>query len=107
MSQPEKPKPVIRGEEECRRLVTEYEASGLTMTQFSAERGLARSSLSGWRKRFLDEAPTVADGRSGGRQSSGPLIELSGLFDHPDAPDPAAQWRVELDMGGGMVLRLR
>ena len=41
MSQPEKPKPVIRREEECRRLVTEYEASGMTMTEFSAERGLA------------------------------------------------------------------
>ena len=83
MSQPEKPKPVIRREEECRRLVTEYEASGMTMTEFSAERGLARGSLSGWRKRFLDEVPTVADGRSGSRQRSGPLIELSGLFDHP------------------------
>ena len=107
MTQPEKPRPVIRSEEECRRLVTEYEASGMTMTQFSAERGLARSSLSGWRKRFLDEVPTVADGRSGDRQPSGPLIELSGLFDHPDAPHPTAHWRVELDLGGGMVLRLR
>ena len=101
----EKPRPVIRSEEEWRRLVSEYEASGTTMTRFSAERGLARSSLSEWRKRFRDESPTDADGRSGGQ--SGPLIELSGLFDHPDAPDPAGHWRVELDLGGGTVLRLR
>ncbi|MDE0280333.1 MAG: hypothetical protein OXN16_04520 [Gammaproteobacteria bacterium] len=107
MSQPERSRPVIRGEEEWRRLVTEYEASGTTMTRFSAERGLARSSLSEWRKRFRDEAPAVGDGSSGQSRQPGPLIELSGLFDHPDAPHPTAQWRVELDLGGGMVLRLR
>lgn len=101
----EKPRPVISSEEEWRRLVSEYEASGTTMTRFSAERGLARSSLSEWRKRFRDESPADADGRSGGQ--SGLLIELSGLFDHPDAPQPAGHWRVELDLGGGTVLRLR
>ena len=62
MSQPERPRPVIRSEEEWCHLVSEYEASGMTMTQFSAERGLARSSLSEWRKRFHDESPT--DGRA-------------------------------------------
>ena len=40
-SSSEKPRPVIRSEEEWRRLVSEYEASGTTMTRFSAERGLA------------------------------------------------------------------
>ncbi len=101
----EKPRSGIRSEEEWRRLVSEYEASDMTMTQFSAERGLARSSLTEWRKRFRDKLPTDVDGRSGGQ--SGPLNELSGLFDHTDAPQPAGHWRVELDLGGGTVLRLR
>jgi len=71
MSQPERSRSVIRGEEEWLRLVTEYEASGTTMTRFSAERGLARGSLSEWRKRFHDEAPAVGDGRAGGHHPTG------------------------------------
>ena len=81
------PAPVRRSAEDWRALVSEFEASGETMRAWSAARGFSPKTLSNWRSRLSgDGAPafvTVAD----------------------SAPPPALE--VELDLGGGAVLRLR
>jgi len=78
------------------RILSEYEGSGQTQGTFCAERGIAYSSFCNWRKRLIEEG------------SSSPLIELpidvaSRAFSH----QPDSGWRIELEMGEGMVLRIR
>ena len=81
-----------RGEWE--RLMASYEASDMTQRAFCAQHGLAYSSFCYWRKR-LRTSQRVKD-------EVVPLVELSGL-----ALDKASGWRVELDLGAGVVLRMR
>ena len=79
------PAPARRGPEEWRELVSEFEASGETMRAWCDGRGFSAKTLSNWRSRLSGGAPAfvaVAD----------------------SAP---AAIEVELDLGGGAVLRLR
>lgn len=73
------------------RLVAEYERGDETRRAFCDERGLSVSSLDYWRRKLREE--TAA--RPG-------FIELGSVS---TAGSPA--WDIELELGGGVVLRLR
>jgi hypothetical protein len=76
------------------QLMADYEASNQTQRDFCARRDIPYSSFCYWRKRLRTP---VAD------ESNVPaLIELPAL-----APDSAPAWRIELDLGAGVVLRIR
>lgn len=90
MSEPVK-KQRSRGEWE--RLMARFDASGLTQRAFCMEQGVAYSSFCYWRKQLRSPAAV---------ESQAPLIELSTL---PAIERPT--WRVELDLGQGIILRLR
>ena len=77
-----------RGRGDWERLVAAYEQSELTRKAFCAERSLSMSSLDYWRRKLRREA--TAPG----------FIELPAL-------GGSAEWDVELELGGGVVLRLR
>jgi putative transposase len=79
-----------RGEWE--RLMASYEASDMTQRAFCAQHGLAYSSFSYWRKQLRTAAAT---------EDIMPLVELPALALSDSA------WRVEVDLGQGVVLRLR
>lgn len=85
---------VRRSREAWAELMAAYEASDCTQRAFCAEHGLAYSTFGYWRRRLRreetgdDQAPT--------------LVELPVL-----AGSEAGRWRVELDLGEGLVLRLR
>ena len=81
------PAPVRRSSEDWRELVREFEASGETLKAWCGGRGLSTKTLSNWRSRF----------REGGAPAFVPVAE--------SGPPPALE--VELDLGGGAVLRLR
>ena len=71
-----------------------YEASGLTQREFCERHQLAYSTFCYWRKQLLQA--TASD------TASESLVELPVLA----MAGPSA-WRVELDLGQGVILRLK
>lgn len=100
-------KKVVRTPRQWRRLVTEFEAGDLGPKEFCRKRRLSSTQLYKWRKRFRDEEPAAGNG------SAGPLVDFMELPPVSPKAVPAGapagdgDWRVELDLGGGMVLRVR
>ena len=84
-----------RSEAEWTALMTAYEASDLSQREFCQVNEVAYSTFGYWRKRLREVAPEAT-------QAVEPLLDISSLV--RDAPTP---WRVELDLGDGMRLRLR
>jgi len=80
--------------EQWRELLDRFERSGQTQEQFCAEHHLGLSTFGRWRKR-LGQSP---------KHTAGALfVELE-----QNTPAPSVQpWDVELQLGTGMVLRLR
>ena len=75
-------------------LMTQYAASGLKQRVFCEQHALAYSTFCYWRKQL--------------RQSASIENHSEHLFELPMLPvDEHPDWRVELDLGKGMVLRLK
>ena len=81
--------------------------SGLSQVAFCAAEGLSVSSLQNWKRRFVREgrfseahsppaAPWFADLA---------VPETGGEQEPPGGPVPPA-WQIELELGGGVVLRI-
>jgi transposase-like protein len=86
-----------RSREEWERLMAEYEAGELSQRAFCAQHGLAYSSFGYWRKQL----------RSGlaAKDRPGPaLVELPTLTRLSVERVP---WRIEFELGEGIVLRVR
>lgn len=77
-----------RGEWEA--LIERFEGSGLSRQRFCSEAGLSVSSFDYWRRKLRGERSAARPG----------FIELPSI-----AADSG--WDVELELGGGVVLRLR
>lgn len=75
---------------EWERQVAEYERSEATREAFCAERGLSVSSLDYWRRKLREE-----------RTAPG-FIELGSV-----STGGTAAWDIELELGGGVVVRFR
>jgi len=76
------------------QLMTQYESSGLKQRTFCEQHGLAYSTFCYWRKQ-LRQSPSIEN-------HSEHLFELPTL---PGDKDP--DWRVELDLGHGVTLRMK
>ena len=86
-----------RGREEWERLMAEYEAGELSQRAFCAQHGLAYSSFGYWRKHLR--------GGLAAKDGPGPaLVELPALTRLSVERVP---WRIELELGEGIVLRVR
>jgi len=86
-----------RSREEWERLMGEYEAGEVSQRVFCAQRGLAYSSFGYWRKQLRGALP--AEDRP-----MPALVELPALARLAVEPAP---WRIELELGEGIVLRVR
>lgn len=76
------------------QLMAQYEAGHISQRLFCEQHGIAYSTFGYWRKQLRQSAPL--------EKSSAALVEL------PMLPrEPAQAWRVELDLGQGVVLRLK
>jgi hypothetical protein len=84
--------------EEWERLMAEYDAGDVSQRVFCAQRGLAYSSFGYWRKRL--RGALLAEDRR--RQPA--LVELPAW---PGLAAEPASWRIELELGEGIVLRVR
>ena len=83
-----------RSESEWRALIEDFEQSALSAKMFCEQENIAYASFLNWKRRLADgDAGTV---------SAPSFVDLSALT----GADPMGRWRVELDLGNGMVLRL-
>ena len=90
---------VRRSPAQWQQLVAEQADSGIAQSAFCHARGLSPSTFCHWKRKLgadsmVDEQPRLAD-----------FVELTAEV--APASEPAAGWDVELDLGAGMVLRLR
>jgi len=76
------------------QLMAQYEAGELSQRLFCEQHGLAYSTFGYWRKQLRQSAHHD--------HPPAPLIELPML-----PTDESRDWRVELDLGKGVVLRLK
>jgi len=83
-----------RSRPEWEDLMTDYEAGHQTQREFCTERSIAYSSFCYWRKRLRSVATNGS--------TLPTLIELPAV-----AVDQGSVWRMELDLGAGIVLRIR
>jgi len=90
---------VQRTREQWKALVDEFATSGLTKAFFCKKHRIASSCLYRWQKVFAEQ-PVLAD-----------FIDITqpvpGATPEPPAADNNKQWQVELELGAGIVLRLR
>ena len=87
-----------------RKLIERFEGSGQTRGNFCSANGLALSTFDLWRRK-LGETQAAADEEH--RESL--FVELANATE-PAGCRPAAgtgEWEVELELGAGVVLRLR
>ena len=89
-----------RNRAQWQALIARAEHSELSVTEFCQRESVSVTSFYSWRKRLrrkteLQSAPTVL---------GADFIDLGSLA---DAKDNTAPWEVELDLGAGMVLRLK
>ena len=92
------PRRVRRSREEWRALVSRFEESSQTREAFCAQMGLSVSTLRRWCSRF--------------RERPRPAVSRAPVFVELPAEEKRVEasvhpWEVELQLGGGVVLRLR
>ena len=87
-----------RSREEWHALVSRFEASGQTREAFCAQAGLSVNTLRRWSSRFREQPRAAV--------SPVPVfVELPA--DEKPAEASVPPWEVELELGGGVRLRLR
>jgi len=86
----------LRTRAEWEQIIGAFERSGLTQEAFCQRESIAAGSLSTWRRKLTEE------------HASGLFMELP-MAPSPGRSAPAEKmaWDVELDLGAGMILRLR
>ena len=87
-----------------RKLIERFEGSGQTRGKFCAANGLALSTFDLWRRK-LGETQAPADGA----HPESLFVELTNATEPAGSRTPAGTgaWEVELELGAGVVLRLR
>jgi len=86
-----------RSRAQWRGLLERFAASGQSREEFCREQGLTLSSFDRWRR-------TLGKTAAGGRAVTGSPLFLEVT---PTASGTAGSWDVELELGSGVVLRLR
>ena len=93
---------IHRSAQEWRKILARCERGGQSHREFCEREGLALSTFQWWRRKLS------AMGREGEHHDGAWFVELSedGAGREEFGADPLG-WDVELELGGGMVLRLR
>lgn len=94
-----------RSEAQWRALFLAFETSGETRRRFCARHGVALSTFDWWRRRLREPAGSVSVAPL---RSAALFVELTApMAPVRELPGRAAAWDVELELGAGVVLRLR
>ena len=88
-----------RSRAQKRALVEQFHTSGLTKTAFCKQHGIATSCFNRWQKALVAES------------SAGAFVDITEPVKAAAAPRPEPQdpppWQVELELGAGVILRVR
>jgi len=94
-----------RSQSEWQRLIDEQAASGLTQKAYCEQAGIALATFGYWKRKLQsDRLSSSVSGDPAGEQqvSLEDWVELSA-----PVPQAGSGWRIELDLGNGVCLRLR
>lgn len=89
--------------QEWQQLIERQAASGHNQASFCAAHGVAKSTFQYWKRR-LGQSSSADPSQSELDSMFMPL--LGSAADQTAAPDPGG-WDIELDLGGGICLRIR
>ena len=84
-----------RSQTEWKSLLSDFEPSGLSVKEFCTANTISQGSFYKWRQRLAGPAST---------QTDTPFVDISALV--PDSVVVGSPWRIELDLGDGVTLRL-
>lgn len=86
---------IRRSEDEWRELLARFEQSGQTQEHFCSEQGVVLSSFTRWRQKLRHASCSQA------------VATEQALFVELSAGSSERCWDVELELGAGVLLRLR
>lgn len=92
---------IVHSEARWRQLVAQYESGSLTQKIFCQQHQISIGSLHKWRKRFKQ-----IEGMNDFIEISQTIIPTTPSLP-PDMEQNNSDWQVELELGQGMVLRVR
>lgn len=100
---------VVRTREAWEQLIAEQRGSGESQDAFCTARGLCKSTLQAWKRRLRGGQGTAVRVAREPRPTPGVLFTplLRSGTDRVSAGTSTAGWTVELELGGGLCLRLR
>ena len=89
-----------RSPEQWQAIINNFSTSGLTLNEYCQQHSIALSGFYAWRKRLQQQnLPETATPK---------LIEITPEFTAPTKQTHDSNtWQVELELGGGCILRLR
>jgi hypothetical protein len=91
-----------RSRAQWQSLIERAQRSSLSVTAFCASQGVSTARFYVWRKRLAAETLEQA------APAAGAFLDLGELAGSPPAEGaPGGGWELELDLGAGLVLRLR
>ena len=90
----------MRSQNQWKALLEEFNSSGLTKSAFCKKHRIATSSLYRWQRLFAEQAGEITD-----------FIDVTQPLSITPSPPPAHardnDWQVELELGAGVILRIR
>ena len=91
-----------RSRDEWAGVLERFRASDLSGRAFCTQEGLGYASFCAWRRKLAEELAMSAATSTPLQHCESAFIDLG-----PMAASGAATWAVELELGGGVVLRLK
>jgi hypothetical protein len=98
-----------RSAEEQRRLLADWEASGLTQVEFCRQRGVNANSFKNWKHQLAkrtEATPPPKERRGTRRKKQAALLSRDFTPIHVSTSTAPGAWWLELQLLGGRVLRL-
>ncbi len=90
-----------RSKNEWHQLIEEQAVSGLTQKAFCEQKGIPVATFGYWkRKRQAETVSTPTESGAG-------TVSLADWIELPSHALVVGGWQIELDLGGGLCLRLR
>lgn len=91
-----------RSRSQWQSLIARGERSELSVSEFCRRESISTASFYSWRKRLGGATPGATVAEIGAED--GAFLELGVLGSEAASP---ARWEIELELGAGMILRLR
>jgi len=93
---------IVRSKATWQQIIKQYDSNSQTQADFCRERDIAPMSFYKWRQRLSKE--TRSDHFIDISQS---MVSIKPIEQQPSSPTESSPWQVELELGQGIILRVR